>query len=267
MEVLKDKVAIVTGASSGIGREISRLFAFEGAEVVMIYSSDVDGGDQKIKESLQGIAEGKALPYDLDIKKVEEYQKLAHYVETELGRLDILVNNAGICNFSAFDQVTPDLWDRTQETNLKSAFFLSQNTIPIISKNQPDHNGLRGSIINMSSISAVRGGIQQHHYSPTKAGLNSLTICLSESAGPLGIRVNAIAPGTIITDINRDVLESNSEATDLMRRNIPLKRLGQPEEVAQVALFLADESMSSYVNGAIIDVNGGWGNVLAGQTS
>ena len=267
---LKGKRILVTGGSRGIGRAISELFAEHGANVLINYSSQDDGsGHIAARDVLNSIKDksGSTRNYDLDISDISGHNKMLNFMLHIYGGLDILVNNAGIAGgFIPYDEITEQHWDRVQEVNVKGAFFLTQKSISYMNRNQPNEYGLKGSIIFMSSISKDRGGLLQHHYCPTKAGLSSLVRCFSESLGPKGIRVNGIAPGTIVTDMNRSQLEKDRKGTELMRKSIPLQRLGEPEDVAQVALFLAYDKMSRYVNGAIIDVNGGWHNVLAGQS-
>lgn len=265
---LEGKRVLVTGGSKGIGRAISEVFAEQGAKVLINYSREADGSDDAMIGTLNSIERKKGIVkyYNLDISDVSRHDEMLMYISRWFGGIDVLVNNAGTLTFTPYKEITEALWDRTHDVNVKGAFFLTQKAAEYMKNNQPDKYGLRGSVIMMSSISAKKGGMLQHHYCPTKAALESLVKCFSESLGPYGIRTNGIAPGTIITDINRRQLEQDSEGTELQRRTIPLQRLGEPEDVATVALFLADNDLSRYVNGAIIDVNGGWHNVLAGQS-
>ncbi len=273
MGMLEGKVAVVTGGTQGIGAAIVELFLSEGAKVCIGYSRYADKGDDRLIELGEKIGRDKvmqknihgAIHADFNDGNLGLYELLKSPYKA-YGRIDILVNNAGTLQFTPYDQITEELWNKTHTVNLKAPFFLTKYAARMMKKNEPNEYGLRGSIINMSSISAKHGGMLQHHYCPTKAGLDSLVACFSESLGPDGIRVNGIAPGTIVTNLNKEQLEANPEGTDIMRRNIPLQRLGTPEDVAQVALFLANDTMSRYVNGAIIDVTGGWHTVLAGQS-
>jgi len=267
---LEGKVALITGASRGIGSAIASLFAREGAKVVLNYSSEADGSDEAINQVLRDITQtgGTALPYDLDISNLDGHEAMLDFVVARYGQLDILVNNAGVLaeGFTPPELITPGQWDVSQNVNLRGPFFLTQSALEYMKNNDKNEYDLRGNVIFMSSISADYGGMGQHHYCPTKAATNSLVNCFAESQGQYGIRVNGIAPGTIITDINREALEADALAVEKMTSSIPLQRLGSPEDVAGAALFLAYDQMSRYVSGNIVNVNGGWDVVLAGQT-
>ena len=277
-KLLEGKVALVTGGSRGIGRAISQKYVEEGAKVVINYFSKADkmqdehykhkrssGGIEVVLESIRAQG-GDAVAFDLDISDTLAHERLVDYCIAQYGRIDILVNNAGICNFVPFEDLTIEEWNRAFGVNLTGPSFLAQKVIRKMKEQPLNRFNLRGSIINIGSISGQNtGGNLQHHYCATKAGLHALTATLSQNYGPAGIRVNAIAPGVIVTDSNRYIFEADAEGAKRMLEAIPLKRSGTPEEVAGVALFLASDELSSYVTGSIIDVNGGLRVVVAGD--
>lgn len=172
------------------------------------------------------------------------------------GRLDVLVSNAGICPFSSFLDITPSLWTRTQDVNLNGAFHVLHAASTAMSVQSPHPTtGERGVLIAISSISALVGGSHQAHYTPTKAGLKSLVESMAISLGPLGIRCNCVLPGTIRTAINANDLAQDGKEQRAVTR-IPLGRLGTPEDVAGVVVFLASR-LSAYMQGASVLVDGG----------
>lgn len=246
---LMNKVAVVTGASRGIGRAIALRLAKEGARVVVDHPAE----DQLAQEVVQQIqdAGGEAIAVSADVSRANEVTRLFKTTVDHFGTVDILVNNAGICPFVEWFDVTEELWDRVQSVNVKGAFLCSQAASRIMLEH---HHG--GRIISLSSISALVGGSFQTHYTPTKAAIRSLMQSLAIVLGPHGITCNSILPGSILTDINREHY-ANREVLQRDTARIPLRRLGTPEDIAGVAAFLASDD-AGYINGADILVDGGW---------
>jgi dehydrogenase/reductase SDR family member 4 len=244
---LADQVAIVTGASRGIGRAIAELFAREGAAVVLC---------GRKQEALDGIAQemsGRArrvLPLACHVGRVEDLEHLVDRANAQFGRIDILVNNAGtnIAQGPALE-MTDAQFDKMVEVNLKSAYRLTRLVAPGMCERRS------GSIINIASIAGIRPQFQSLLYSMTKAALIMLTQSYALELGPRGVRVNAIAPGLVETKLSEYYWKDQARFQPLMERQ-PLKHLGQPMEVAQIALALASGE-SSYVTGQTIVVDGG----------
>ncbi|MGE4571531.1 MAG: beta-ketoacyl-ACP reductase [Candidatus Izemoplasmatales bacterium] len=234
---LKDKIAVVTGGAQGIGQEISLALANEGAKVIA-----VDMGELKYEhENVEG--------YKLNITDTEGCKKFYDQTIEKYGRIDILVNNAGITRDSMTRKMTDEQWDLVIDVNLKGVFNLTRYIGP-----QMEAIG-GGSIINISSVVGVFGNIGQANYSATKAGVLGLTMTWAKEFARKGVpvRVNAIAPGYVMTDILKTVPQ---DLLDQFAGLTMLKRLGQPEEIAKVALFLASDD-ASYITGQTINVNGG----------
>lgn len=234
---LQGKVAVVTGAAKGIGMEIAKLFALEGAQVISVDVSDLSYE--------QAGVEG----YHLSVTDVAGVQKFYEYVIEKYGKVDILVNNAGITRDAMTRKMTDDMWDIVIDVNLKGVFNMTRLFGP-----QMETNGY-GSIINISSVVGEFGNIGQANYAATKAGVIGLTKTWAKEFSRKGaiVRCNAIAPGYVMTDILKTVPE---ELLQQFAQMTMLKRLGQPEEIAKAALFLASED-SSYVTGHVLSVNGG----------
>jgi L-rhamnose 1-dehydrogenase len=192
----------------------------------------------------------RAVAVEGNIGERSTAQKLVDAAVREFGRIDVLAANAGICPFHDFLEVPPDVFQRTMEVNLHGAFYVTQAVARQMKK-----QGTGGAIIATSSISALVGGGRQAHYTPTKSGIHSLMQSAAIALGPYGIRCNSVMPGTIATDINKEDL-SNSEKLAYVKHRIPLGRLGTPEDVATVVVFLASD-MARYVTGAALLVDGG----------
>ena len=244
--LLTGEVAVVTGAASqrGIGQAIARLYAEQGANVAVV---DKDGqGAQRSAERLGSIHRG----YRCDVARRTEVEAVFLQVAQELGPISILVNNAGITQPKRISEITEADYDAVLDVNLRGAFLCSQAVIPGMRRLG------RGSIICISSVSAKRGGgiFGGPHYSAAKAGILGLTRALARELAPEGIRVNAIAPGLIDTDITQGKLSDELKAEIV--RAIPMGRLGQPMDVARACLFFAG-SLSEYITGEVMDVNGG----------
>jgi L-rhamnose 1-dehydrogenase len=245
---LQDRVAIVTGAGSpkGIGRAIALAYAREGANVVVAGRSGVDA----VAAEIAAIG-CRALPVTLDVANANEVDELIRRTVEVFGRIDVLVNNAGFCEFRPFMEVDETLWRRTLDVNVTGYFLCGQGAA-----RQMIAQGTGGRIINVTSISAEVSGERKVHYSVTKAADKMLTQGMAVELARYGINVNAIAPGTIDTDIVRDPdIQRRVEATDWSKA-VPAGRIGTADDVAGAAIFLAS-SESAYVTGATILVDGG----------
>ena len=246
---LSGKTTIVTGSRRGIGRAIALAMAREGANVVV---SDISREDcQKVVGEIEKLGR-KGLALKCDVSDSEEVEDMVKRTVTEFGRVDILVNNAGIMDFKPFLELTDEEWDKTLNVNLKGQFLCARAAGRVMIKSK------WGRIINIASISSGGCGIAFPliaHYTASKGGVMALTEALAMELTPQGINVNAICPGAIDTDISKGVKESGQLAQVLAR--IPKGRLGQPEEIANLAVFLASEE-ADYISGAAIVIDGGW---------
>ena len=240
MGLLDGKVALITGAARGIGKAIALKYASEGADIAF---TDIEINDT-VKETLEALrAFGvKAEAYASDASDFEAAHTVVSEIQAEFGRIDILVNNAGITKDGLMMRMSEQQWDAVLTVNLKSAFNYIHACTPIMAKQRG------GSIINMSSVVGVSGNAGQCNYSASKAGLIGLAKSIAKEMGPRGIRANCIAPGFIITDMTMSLPEKVREE---WAKTIPLRRGGTPEDVANVALFLASD-LSSYVSGQVI---------------
>ena len=245
MNLLTDKVAIVTGAGRGIGRAIALKYAQEGANVV-ITDLKIDETVEAFIEELKGLGV-KAKAYASNAANFDDAHKLVEEVLADFGRVDVLVNNAGITRDGLMMRMTEEQWDLVINVNLKSAFNLIHAVTPVMLKQKS------GSIINMASVVGVSGNAGQTNYSASKAGMIGLAKSIAKELGSRGVRANAIAPGFIITDMTHAL---SDEVRKQWEAQIPLRRGGTPEDVANVATFLASE-LSSYVTGQTIHVCGG----------
>ena len=253
--LLKGKVAIVTGASRGIGRATAIALAREGAKVVLNHHAVADatyGGEAPALETFAAIkaAGGEASLVSGDVADPAAAARLVDAAVETFGGVDIHVSNAGICPFHAFLDMPAELYRKVIDVNLGGAFFTSQ-----AAANQMVKQGRGGAIIAISSISALVGGAMQSHYTPTKAGVHSLMQSIAIALGPHKIRCNSIMPGAIETDINRDDWSDPKKRAYLDSR-VPLGRFGKPEDVADVAVFFASD-LARYVTGAALLVDGG----------
>ncbi|WOK06799.1 3-oxoacyl-[acyl-carrier-protein] reductase [Imperialibacter roseus] len=245
MKLLEGKVALVTGASKGIGKSIAMAFAEQGATVAFTYLSSVEKGQALEKElSAKGVT---AKGYRSDASDFQAAEELINAVVTDFGRLDVLVNNAGITADTLLMRMSEEQWDKVIQVNLKSCF----NTVKAATK--PFLKQKSGSIINMTSVVGLKGNAGQANYAASKAGIIGFTKSVALEFGSRNIRSNAIAPGFIETEMT-DVLDE--KIVQSWRDAIPLKRGGQPEDVANACIFLASD-MSTYITGQVIQVDGG----------
>ncbi|GAB7353941.1 hypothetical protein MBLNU459_g4546t1 [Dothideomycetes sp. NU459] len=251
--LLAGKVAAITGGVTGIGRAIALEYLKQGASVAVNHYPDPKSGEQ-FKSMLEEAGEhsAKLIAVPGDIAKAETGTELVTRTVEKFGRLDIFVSNAGVCQFSEFLSLSPDLLKSTVAINLEGAFFAVQAAARQMKEQSPQG----GSIIGVSSISALVGGAGQTHYTPTKAGVLSLMQSCACALGQYKIRCNALLPGTIRTQLNDEDLADGSDKKKYMEGRIPLGRLGFPPDLAGPAVFLASE-LSSYVSGAQILVDGG----------
>lgn len=234
------KVAIVTGASRGIGREIAKTLAKENIQVIANYHKSEEAAIRLQKEN-NNIDIFKA-----DVSKRKEAKELVEYALKKYQKIDILINNAGIAEFKEFTQITDEGWNQMITTNLNSVFMMSQEVLKNMLHNK------NGCIINISSIWGIVGSSCEVHYSTAKAGINGMTKALAKELGPSNIRVNAIAPGIIDTDMNNDI---KKEDIDIIANETPLERIGKPEDIAKCVKWLVEDT---FTTGQIISVNGGW---------
>ena len=245
MQLVKDKVVLVTGASRGIGRAIAIQFAKAGAHVAFTYLSSVEKGEALVKElEAYGI---KAKGYRSDASLFDAAEELVNAAIADFGQIDILINNAGITRDGLLMRMSEDQWDEVIQVNLKSVFNLTKAVI------KPMMKAKSGSIINMTSVVGVKGNAGQANYAASKAGIIGFTKSVALELGSRNIRCNAIAPGFIETEMTGEL---NEAAIEEWKKAIPLKRGGEASEVADVCLFLGSD-LSTYVTGQTIHVNGG----------
>jgi 3-oxoacyl-[acyl-carrier protein] reductase len=245
MKLLEGKNALVTGASRGIGKAIALQFAEEGANVAITYIHNQEKAEAVVAELTARGVQAKA--YCCDAADFSATEKLVTQVLADFGHLNILVNNAGKTADTLMLRMTENQWDEVVATNLKSAFNTIHACAPIMLKQRA------GSIINLSSVVGLYGNAGQANYAASKAGIIGLTKSMAKELGSRGIRVNAIAPGFIETDMTAGL---SDEMKDNTLKAIALRRLGKTEDVARCALFLASE-LSSYVTGQVISCDGG----------
>lgn len=246
---LKDKVALVTGASRGIGRGIAEIFAEEGAHVAVNYTANAQAA-----EDVAAWVRGKgrrAITVKADVANRAEVEAMVNRTWDELGPIDILVNNAGIETIVPFLELTDEQWTRLTDVNLRGNWLCSQ-----VYCRRAVAEQRKGSIVNIGSIQAAKVLPGRTHYAPTKLGLEALTRNMSAEMTPLGIRVNCVHPGLIETDMTDWVMKS-PDILPLVLAQISLGRAGQPREVGSVVAFFASDE-ASYLTGQSVHVDGGW---------
>ena len=243
--MLKDKVAIVTGGTRGIGRAIALKLADHGANIVINYrNSDKEAEELKAILEEKGV---KVLTVKCDISNFEDSKNLMYKCKEVFGKIDILVNNAGITKDTLIMRMKEEDFDNVIDVNLKGTFNCAKHASAIMLKQR------FGKIINMTSVVGIAGNAGQVNYSASKAGVIGLTKSLAKELGSRGITVNAVAPGFINTDMTASLSEKVKEEAS---KNIPLKRLGDPEDVANLVGFLASDA-ANYITGQVINVDGG----------
>lgn len=238
---MSEKLALVTGASRGIGKACAIELAKAGYDVIINYAGNVDAANKTVEE-IKALGVDSAA-YKFDVSNPEEVNANIAEIIEKYGRIDVLVNNAGITRDGLFMRMSEENWNAVINTNLSSAFYVSQPVVKVMMKQRS------GAIVNMASVVGVSGNAGQANYSAAKAGLIGLTKTLAKELGSRGIRVNAVAPGFINTDMTKDL--DTSKFTDF----IPLKRLGEPEDIAKAVKFLAVDAQ--YVTGQVLEVDGG----------
>ena len=249
MKLLEGKVALVTGAARGIGKALAVKFANEGADVAftdLALNDDMMAGIKATEAEIAALGV-KCIGYAGNAADFAETEKVVAQIKADFCHIDILVNNAGITKDGLMLRMTEAQWDAVINVNLKSAFNFTHALIPIMMRQRG------GSIINMASVVGVHGNAGQANYSASKAGMIALAKSVAQEMGPKGIRANAIAPGFIETAMTAAL--SDEIKADWMKK-IPLRRGGKPEDIADVATFLASD-LSSYVTGQVIQVDGG----------
>ena len=238
------KVAIITGASRGIGREIAKTLANKGIKVIANYNNS-----EKEAQNLKKELENDNILIDIfkaDVSKRREAQELVKYTLNKYGQIDIFINNAGISEYKLFTDETDDDWNKVINNNLYSAFVMSQEVVPNMIHNK------NGCIINISSIWGMVGASLEVIYSISKAGMDGLTKALAKELGPSNIRVNSIAPGSINTDMNSNLSE---EELHELENQTPLGRIGKTTDIAKCVNWLVEDE---FTTGQIISINGGW---------
>lgn len=244
MKRLTDKIAVITGGGRGIGFATGRRFCQEGATVI-IWDVDASSGEKAL-DSLK--EKGFAARFQqVDVTDIKQVQSAAETVVKEFGKIDILINNAGITRDARLLKMSPEDWQKVIDVNLTGVFNTTRTIAPFMVENG------YGRIINASSVVGLYGNFGQTNYVATKAGVIGMTKVWARELGPKGITVNAIAPGFIATEMIETVPE---KVIQLLLEKTPLRRLGQPEDVANAYLFLASEE-ASFINGAVLSVDGG----------
>ena len=240
-----EKVIIITGAAKGIGRTISKELALKGNIIIADYNiSEKEAKD--LQQEIENKGYGKIDIFKADVSKRKECQELVEYAIKKYKRIDVLINNAGISQIKEFTQITDNDWNNMINTNLNSVFYMSQE----VCKNMI-HNK-NGCIINISSIWGVIGASCEVAYSVSKAGVNGLTKALAKELGPSNIRVNAIAPGIINTEMNSQL---NKDELNNIKEEIPLEKIGEAVDIEKCVEWLIEDK---YTTGQVIQINGGW---------
>jgi len=243
---LKEKIALVTGGSRGLGKAIALQLAKDGAQVVVNYATSTDKAEEVVAAiKAEG---GKALAMKADVSHLEEVEKMVDTIYEQFGRIDILVNNAGVTRDELLISMEREDWDKVIATNLGGLFNCSKAVAKYMMMQKS------GRIINMSSVAGERGGRGQSNYAASKGAVNAFTRSVAMELARKKVTVNAVAPGVVETEMSSEVIR---RAQDIILNSVALKRLGQPEEIAKVVAFLASDD-SSYITGEVIRVDGGF---------
>ena len=245
MTAAADRVILVTGGSRGIGRAIALAFSSPGQAVAVNYRNDHGAASETIEEIRRHGAESES--FQADVADLEQVRSMTEAVVSRFGRIDVLVNNAGGNRDGFLALMSPDDWNSVIDVNLKGVFHCCKAVARLMMAER------RGTIVNVSSLSGITGLPGQTNYAAAKGGVNAFTRALAQELAPFGIRVNAVAPGLVETDL---VSSMSPERRENLLRNIPMRRMGTPEEVAAVVRFLASDD-ASYLTGEIIKVTGG----------
>lgn len=240
-----EKSALVTGASRGIGKAIALALAAKGYAVALNYAGNAAAADA-VKAEIEA-AGGKAFTIQGDVSKAEDVDRIFKTVKDEFGGLDVLVNNAGITRDGLLIRMKEESWDAVLDTDLKSTFLTTKAAAQIMMRKK------KGAIVNIASVVGLMGNAGQANYAAAKAGVIGLTKACAKELAPRNVRVNAVAPGFIATDMTDVIPEKNKE---IMLQSIPLGRMGQAEDVASAVCFLASDD-ASYITGQVLKVDGG----------
>ncbi|MCL5027644.1 MAG: 3-oxoacyl-ACP reductase FabG [Bacteroidetes bacterium] len=248
---LNRKIVLITGGSKGIGEACVRLFAKANSQVAFTYNSAATSAAKLVNE-LTSITKIKS--YKININESYGIEEKVNQIISDFGKIDILVNNAGIWKFGKSESISIEEWEETIRINLTGTFIFTKAVIPIMKKNH------FGRIINISSTAGQRGEPFHSHYAASKGGVISFTKSLAAELGEFNINVNCVAPGWVISDMTKEVFDNVNEREEI-RKNIPIKKIATPDDIAGPVLFLASE-LANYINGEILNVNGG--SVLCG---
>ena len=243
LQQLRDRVALVTGASRGIGRATALALATQGAKVVVNYARSSAAADEVVTEI--NTAGGEAIALQADVSQVEQVDKLIKETKDKFGRIDVLVNNAGITRDTLLLRMKPEEWQAVIDLNLTGVFLCTRAVSKIMLKQRS------GRIINIASVAGQMGNPGQANYSAAKAGVIGFTKTVAKELASRGVTVNAVAPGFITTDMTEDL------ASEEIIKFIPLARYGKPEEVAGMIRFLAADPAAAYITGQVFNVDGG----------
>ena len=254
MKLLEGKVALVTGATRGIGRAIALKFAENGANVAFTYLSSVAAAESLVAE-IEALG-CRAVGYASNASDFAGAHAVVEQVVADFGQIDILINNAGQTKDGLIMRMSEEQWDSIIDTNLKSAFNFTHAVVPLMARRRA------GSIVNMSSVVGTNGNAGQCNYSASKAGLIGLTMSFAKEMGARGIRCNAIAPGFFLTNQNRTLL-TNPDGSLTARGNTilshtPMGKFGSPEDLVGAMLYLLDDEAAGFVNGVVLPIDGGF---------
>jgi 3-oxoacyl-[acyl-carrier protein] reductase len=248
---LKDKVAIVTGSSRGVGRAVAEAYGNEGASVIVNYSSSQKAADEAV-ERIKSMG-SKAIAVKADVARKDEVEKLIQSAIEEFGKIDILVNNAGFTRPAVMINMTEDQWDQVVDIHLKGAFLCSQAAVPYMKEQK------RGKIINVTSVAGLVGTVGQINYSAAKGGVISMTKSMARELARYNVCANVISLGIVATDMTKKI-RTDEKLKEIYMNRILLKRFGEPQDISPAFVFLASDE-SDYITGQLLCVDGGYGMV------